>query len=89
MTTTEARQYSVKYARGVNHIAGLDEKVTTGPDSLDYAKSACAALSKSNRWCTGTTSTNLAEVLDAARRFGGRKGACLKCERTAEAVLAG
>lgn len=80
--------FAVKYARGKNHIAGLDEVVNTGPDSLNYAKSACAALSKSSFWCTGRSSATLAEVLESARLYGGGKGVCLKCERSALAQLA-
>jgi hypothetical protein len=81
-------EFTVKYAKGKNHIAGLDEVVTTGPDSLNYAKSACAALSKSNFWCNGRSSATLAVVLESARVHGGGKGVCLKCERSALAQLA-
>jgi hypothetical protein len=80
--------FTVMYAKGKNHIDGLAEVVFTPADSLNYARSACSALSKSSFWCSGMSSENLAEVLDSARRHGGGKGVCLKCEATAVAVLA-
>lgn len=80
--------FTVKYARGKNHISGLDEVVSTGLDSLNYAKSACSALSKTSFWCDGRSSEELAVVLESARLHGGHKGVCLKCESSALAQLA-
>lgn len=82
----DSTTYTVKYARGKAHIAGLAEKVVGGPDSLNYSRSACAALSRSMSWCNGPSSTDLREILDQADRYG--TGLCVKCRKTAEEALA-
>lgn len=90
-TETASRRYAVVYARGAAHIQGLDEKVTTGPDSLNYAYSACSALSKNKAfWCTSLVTDDLAAALAQAEligRVGPAKGMCKNCAKTANAAL--
>lgn len=85
-TETSAGRYAVVYARGVAHIQGLDEKVTTGMDSLYYARSACPALSKSVFWCTALRTDDLSAAVEKAleiARVGITTGVCKKCLKTA------
>lgn len=90
--TTTARQYTVVYARGAAHIQGLDEKVHTSADSLNYAYSACPALTKNKVfWCKALTTSDLAAAVEKAEllaRAGIAKGVCKKCLKTAREVVA-
>jgi len=83
MQKNEPAAYTVKYARGKSHIAGLDEQIQ-GSGS-NYALSACSALSKSVRWCDGPTSDDLSEIIRAAEYYG--SGLCAKCRKTAEDLV--
>ncbi|OXM69647.1 hypothetical protein [Amycolatopsis vastitatis] len=90
-TEITTRTYTVVYARGAVHIQGLDEQVRGGLDSLNYALSACSALSKNQTmWVRPLTTTDLAEAVKKATALaesGQVKGFCKKCRKTALAVL--
>ncbi len=90
-TTTSTRTYNVVYARGAVHIQGLDEQVRGGLDSLDYALTACPALSKNQTfWVYALTTTDLAAAVQKATALaesGQVKGFCKKCRKTALAAL--
>jgi hypothetical protein len=77
--------YTIRYNRTTNHIAGIE--VRSEGSQLDYARTACPALSRSaTRMATGPVVTDLAEALKIARSRGGRK-ICRSCEAAAEAAL--
>jgi hypothetical protein len=76
-------EYTVKYNRTTNHIAGIAER-TKGSD-FNYAVSACPVLSRSYNLANGKAYGSLAEALENARK-GGRK-LCKKCEAAAVAAL--
>lgn len=80
--------YTLKYNRTGQHIAGIVER-TKGSD-LDYALSACSALSRNgSRMAMGESYTDLKEALQEAEtdaRVSGRK-MCAKCRTAAEAAL--
>lgn len=80
--------FSIKYGRGKAHISGLDEVVNTGMDSLNYAKSACSALSRNIAWSTAGRTDSLRQALEYLRSGYYGTGACLKCEKTALAQIA-
>jgi bacterioferritin-associated ferredoxin len=90
-TSTYTRTYNVVYARGAVHIQGLDEQVRGGLDSLNYALTACPALSKNQTfWVYALTTSDLAEAVKKATALaesGQVKGFCKKCRNTAVAVL--
>ena len=88
MTTNRATKYSIKHGRGKAHIAGLDEVVTTGMDSLNYAKTACPALSRNIMWSTAQRTDDLQQALEALRSGHYGTGPCVKCEKTALAQIA-
>lgn len=79
--------FTVKYTRTSYHIAGIVE-ATKGSD-LDYALSACPALSRSgSRMAVGGTHEDLTEALSAAQSAARVRGArvCEKCQAAAERV---
>jgi hypothetical protein len=80
--------YTLKYNRTGQHIAGIVER-TKGTD-LDYALSACPALSRSgSRMAQGKSYEDLKEALAAAElsaQVGNRK-MCTKCRMAAETAL--
>ncbi|WP_146073844.1 hypothetical protein [Amycolatopsis sp. CA-126428] len=90
-TRTRTRTYNVVYARGAVHIQGLDEQVRGGLDSLDYALTACPALSKNQTfWVYALTTTDLAAAVQKATALaesGQVTGFCKKCRKTALAAL--
>jgi hypothetical protein len=73
--------YTVKYNRSTSHLAGVTER-TMGSE-FNYAVSACSALSRSVRFCTGESVEDPSEALQALRlnaKAYGRK-ICKNCER--------
>ena len=78
--------YSIKYNRTTNHIAGI-ECATQGAGNDNggavsyFAESACGSLTR-GRLADGKAFEDLAEALAAARIAGGRK-LCKNCEKAA------
>lgn len=88
--TATTAPYTIRYNRTAAHISGIAER-TRGTE-LDYAVSACPALSrsgvrmavKSGAWA------DVSEALAAARTHARVYGLkmCAKCETAAQAVAA-
>lgn len=79
--------FTIKYNRTSNHIANLD--VRSASSEFNYAVSACPALSRSVRFCSGKSFDDVAAALEAARvnaSANGRK-MCQKCEAAAVAMI--
>lgn len=83
-------KYTLKQKRnGAIHIDGFDARTTGGGNDMGdhisyYAKSACAALSKSGYWAKLATFDTPAEALAKAEKLG---KVCASCRRAAEAHI--
>ena len=82
--------FTLKYNRTTNHIAGLEVRTQTTGEAKDgvvgyFAENTCGSLTRS-RLATGTSNTDLAELLRVARIPGSRK-LCKTCEKAATAAL--
>lgn len=86
--------YSIRYNRATNHIAGIACKTTSNQTDEDvnrtgvvayYAENACGVLTR-GRLAQGKSYESLEEALEAARTTGGRK-VCKNCEKAALAAL--
>jgi hypothetical protein len=86
--------YSIRYNRATNHIAGIACKTTSNQTDEDinrtgvvayYAENACGVLTR-GRLAQGASYEGLEEALDAARKTGGRK-ICKTCEKAALAAI--
>lgn len=81
--------YQIKSNKTSNHIAGLDEATTASANGMNYAVSACGALSRNLHLLNGESNDNLAAILSSARddaEAHGRK-LCKHCEKAALRVL--
>ncbi|MFI2188003.1 hypothetical protein [Streptomyces sioyaensis] len=82
--------YTIKYNRTSNHIGGLTVRTTGGGKDMgdhvsDYSQNACGSLTR-YRFADGESFNYLVDVLETARKAGGRK-LCKTCEKAAEAEL--
>lgn len=78
--------FTIRYNRNTDHIEGISERTPVSADGMNYAVSACPALSRSGvRLAVGFASDDLREVLE---NFGKLQKACKKCEKAANLVLA-
>src|SRR5690242_10132034 len=86
--------YSIRYNRATNHIAGIACMTTSNKTDEDinrtgvvayYAENACGVLTR-GRLAQGASYESLEEALDAARKTGGRK-VCKTCEKAALAAI--
>lgn len=81
--------YSIRYNRSTNHIAGIAAKCTsTGEEKggvvADYAENACGVLTR-GRLAQGASYETLTEVLEAARKSA--RKVCKTCEKAALAAI--
>lgn len=86
--------YSIRYNRATNHIAGIACKTSSNQtqENVDetgvvayYAENACGVLTR-GRLAQGASYASLQDALDAARITGGRK-VCKTCEKAALAAI--
>jgi hypothetical protein len=86
-TATPAPRYTVRYNRTAVHISGIAER--TRGSQLNYAVSACPALSRSGvRMATKSGEwADVSEALAAAQTHAKVYGLkmCAKCEQAAQA----
>jgi hypothetical protein len=76
--------FAIMYNRTTDHISGLDERTKCSSDGMNYAQSACSAVTRG--WLAkGAESDDLREVL---RSFGKVRKACKNCQKAAELALA-
>lgn len=81
--------FTIRYNRTSNHIEGLDITSQDSADGLDYAMSACSALSRGlTRFAKGPTFETPAEALAHAKLLRQRK-MCAKCEAAALKMIEG
>lgn len=72
--------YGIRYNRTTNHITGLAKIAASSWNT-------CGAVTRGNLAVSGATATELAEILDVARKLGGRK-LCGRCEAAVMGAIA-